>query len=411
MIEWLQGRGRHNSPDRSEGTRLPQIGIIDEVDPLKVAAIWGPVGAEAVLAQLHPTDVSLFHGSMNVIEARREAFDFEAALREAGVKVVRVRDRLAEVLPPLKLDFEQVFSAMVAKADGVKSQFGRQGDCRGLIEELLRQDVAAYGEQQALALNWHLSVVPPIPLGNVMYARDQMNVLFDWRVKAAMARPIRGPEVALYDRVYEEILPSGNGVVSMRNSETFEGGDAYIHDGTVYIGVGARTTFGAALHIYEALREDLEQWGYKFVIVEDTDFKSRPAQEQMDFMHLDTFSNPIGRKQIAVCAREAARRMVTVISSDSEGHIRLQRTGKSFLEYLEAQGDRIVDVPPEEQRNFGCNFLTVNPGLIFVPTAQNGTTNRLLEAAGKRVVHVPLEESTKGWGAAHCMTGQLRRGG
>ena len=33
----------------------------------------------------------------------------------------------------------------------------------------------------------------------------------------------------------------------------------------------------------------------------------------------------------------------------------------------------------------------------------------VLEKLGKKVVHTDLFESTRGYGAAHCMTGRLRR--
>ena len=229
-----------------------------------------------------------------------------------------------------------------------------------------------------------------------------------------MAKDIRKPEVPLYELVYNTHLPAHN-PIRIPPGETFEGGDAYVHQGHVWIGVGTRTTFGAALKIYEALRDDLDRYGVKFAVIQDENPFDRPFSQQQDFMHLDTFSNPTGRKDIAVCIEEASRRKVLLIES-MKGNTIIKNTGLSFIDYLEyvVQEDDIVVISKDEQQAFGCNFLLLGEyhnrrTVILEPLESNTDTNNQLRRLGKEIVPTNLYQSTRGYGAAHCMTGQLLR--
>src|SRR3989344_1560678 len=162
-----------------------EIGIFDEADPLQTAAIWGPVGAEAVLAQCYPLEISLFYQSFNVVAARQESLGYATALQEHGVRVLMIRDLLAEAIQPHSLIKDQVVSDMIRKARTTQDLHGtsvpEDGD---LIAELVEQDINRYGEEAALILNQTLSILPNLPLGNCIYARDQMNELLETRVRS-----------------------------------------------------------------------------------------------------------------------------------------------------------------------------------------------------------------------------------
>lgn len=392
---------------------LSKIGIYDETDRLKKAAIWGEVGAEVVLTQLYPPHISLFNGEMDIRKAREEVKHFTRTLIQSGVEILQIRDRLAEILSPKKsLNTDKLLKAFVTKTKKDKLKYGNKELDRKHIEILdwlLREDIARYGESRALTLNWILSIAQSLPLGNSIYARDQMNVILGRMIRSAMKEQIRQPEVILYNRVYKE-LGLASGIVSIPNSETFEGGDAFVHAKTVYIGVGTRTSFGAAKHIYEALKKDLNEAEYKFVVVEDEEARSRSHHDEMSFMHLDTFFNPVGKNEVVVCDREASKKTVKILITDNKGNTQVLSTGKSFVQYLKDEGQKIIIVPPSEQQNFGCNFLTISRNTVIVPDINNTRTIEALEKAGKQVIRVPLAESTEGYGAAHCMVGQLIRG-
>jgi len=398
---------------RSELESFRNLGIYDENHRLRAAATWGRIGAEAVLAQLYPPDISLFYDSMNVLRARDEAGKFKDTLENHGVAVVSVRDTLAKILPQKPfLTRELILQQLLDKAISIQTTYGtyHQG-LDEIMEELLRLDIQGYGEEAALSLNYFLSIAPPLPLGNSIFARDQSNVILGQRIQSAMARPIRKKEVALFDMVYRQLgMEADNDKLAapyrLPRGETFEGGDAYVHDGVVYIGVGVRTTWGAVKAIRDALKEELAETGFDFVAVADPDAATRSFREQMDFMHLDTFSTPIGSRQMLVCEEETTRRQVYKVSEDGK----VIYTGCNFLDFLRREGNEVLVIPRAEQQAFGVNLLAIDDKTMLVPSDVNTKAITGLKQAGKEIVNLNLEQSTKGYGAAHCMTFQISRG-
>lgn len=485
--------------------------IESETDRLDATVLWGPPGIESFLAQLYPDKISLFFDYMNVQKARNEAVVYQKTLDKFGVKTVFARDLLAE-----KIDAGKVAEAVekerpISEDFLTNSKFDRQKTIdiicyaaerlmngfypnqvtdvnkklyQDIIASLIDADIERYGEQEALALNYLLSVDPNLPMGNLIYARDQMNIVFGKRIRASMKKDIRQPEINLYDLIYhevdnhDEILISeepdeqfykelkqtpGLEKIKIPERDTFEGGDLYIHNNTVYIGVGARTTMGAAIKIYEAIKEEMTEKGYKMAIVYDEDAQTRPDNEQMNFMHLDTWSYIVGENEIELYVNEAQRRKVFVL--DPRKNTKLPEfTGKNFEEYLKDKDYTILSIQEEDQQEFGCNNLFLGtfadqelsmltdergyiyPGeidglffpipykqfklgdvpevsvmmpenshnksehdLIIIPLETNKDTITKLLNVGKTLVFVPLIESTRGYGAAHCMTGQWRR--
>lgn len=405
-------------PETENRPHFP-VGIYEETDPLKTAAVWGTVGTEAVLAQLYPPDQSLFFDRMDVPQARVESSEFVTRLEGHGVNVIQVRDQLARLLPPLAVPREEMIHRLHQRAGDIQQMFGRTDakDARAIdetLEFLFDLDIERYGLEAAAAINQRVTLSPEIPMGNLMFARDQMNVILDTMVISNMRKPIRRPEVDLYRMVYKEMLGEDEQgeirhATQIPEHETFEGGDAYIHNGVIYVGVGPRTSLGGAVNIYNAIKPRLNELGMGFAIVEDRDTDHRPLRDQMDFMHIDTFSGPTGKSTVVLTEQEAERRQVSVLTSSSEGQVRIHDTGRSFAEYLEMQGDRILAIPAEEQQSFGCNFLMVDDTTALVPLECNGMINKELEASGKTVEQANLNEITRGYGAAHCITGQLQR--
>ena len=94
------------------------FGIYDESHPLKSAVIWGPIGAEAVLAQLFPEEKSLFFQTFDVPAARQESIDYQKTLESFGVHVISARDHLAKILGEVnfgeKLDKRRVESELLS---------------------------------------------------------------------------------------------------------------------------------------------------------------------------------------------------------------------------------------------------------------------------------------------------------
>lgn len=396
-----------------------KIGIYNETDRLSKAVIWGPLGIEAILAQIYPKDISLFYQDMNVLKAREEAYKFADKLKELGVEIISVRNTLAQILPLSKkpLEKEAVIEEILLKVKTIIKKYYQESkktlenkiNTEAQVKKLIEKDIELYGQQKALNLNKVLCLDTKYPLGNSIYARDQMNILLNTRFISNMKYPIRKPEVTLYEKAYKTILSKEIKSAAIPEGETFEGGDAYIHNNIIYIGVGPRTSKGAAEFIYKILKPQLDQYKLQFAIVEEEHPETRSNKDNMDFMHLDTFSGPIGDKQITVCKEEAEKRKVKFLETGNSSEVVTIDTGNNFLQHLQKQDDLVVVIPREEQQEFGCNFLALDENTLLLPLESNRVTNSRLQAAGKKLIFLGLKESTRGYGASHCMTGQLLR--
>lgn len=432
------------SEPREKLRQSPEIGIYDENDRLRRVAIWGPVGAEAVLAQIYPKDTSLFYDEMDVVIARREAEGFESALRSQGVEVHLMRDVLAQgYLPsdPRRTELatgttrDGLIKELSERAQGIfdkhylpdgrmkdTGEFPKDNDDMPIIKKvsyyqsaiatLVDMDIERYGLTEAVMLNTYLSLNQDLPMGNSIYARDQMNVILGTRFVSSMAREIRQKEVPTFEALYLGLgFEPG---VEMPDGETFEGGDAYVHNGIVYVGVGVRTSEGAAKHIYKTLKSNGQLdagKGFRFVMVKDVNIDTKTEDELQEFMHLDTFSNPIGANEMVVCEVETPNRHAIELTTGESGEL-IETDHGGFVDFLKSEGNEVYPVPIEAQKEFACNFLAIDGNTIFMADTQdeaNTKVSDMLEELGKTVMRIPLRESTRGYGASHCMTGQLLR--
>lgn len=432
------GASEHKAPNHD-------FGIYNETDRLTRAAIWGPVGAEALIAQLLPTSKSLFYATMDVPRAREEAKGFQKALEDSGVRITVVRDTFAKSLPIEEIEEKTVAGFRKAERDIYDLKNAILNKAHALVDEN-REELQAEIDQakadndpngrqriwplnleadldylfgadahhyqsvaRAVALNKALILDLNIPMGDAIYARDQMNVLLGTRFICSMAKDIRKAEIPIYEKIYGQLgIPPG---VEIPARETFEGGDAYVHDNVVYVGVGSRTTEGAARHIYKTLKPQLDALGYRFVMVRDMALDEETEEIKQQFMHLDTFSNPVGPKEMVVCEAGANRRRVIELTNNSTTGYAEETDRGTFIEFLEREND-VFRIPEEAQREFACNFLALDGNTIFMADTDcedNRAVSQFLRDLGKNVVQIPLRESTRGYGASHCMTGQLAR--
>lgn len=371
-----------------------KIGIYSETDRLRTAVVFGRPGVEALLAQVYPSNISLFQDQMDVIKAKGEVDNFMHTLTDQGIKVHTAKDFLVKSAPPKSHQKSAVLTALSERAKRAKKRYNiTVPHFSDTLAQLVDDEIENYGQDAALDFIVKTCLDPNPPLANIMYARDPMNILGEVRVVSRMTKYIRMPEIKLYEQFYQTGLGI-SGYQRLSHPNFFEGGDAYIHDQAVWIGTGCRTTVGAAHQIFDAVSPTLP--GYELLVVADEDWQQRPHNDQQDNMHLDTFSMPAGKKQIVVCEEEGLRRIV-------------KQTGKNFIKTLEERGQIVIVIPREEQQSFGCNFLMLDENTILIPRGDNTYTNNLLEQAGKKLIKVDLSECTKGYGAAHCMTGQLLR--
>jgi N-dimethylarginine dimethylaminohydrolase len=79
-----------------------------------------------------------------------------------------------------------------------------------------------------------------------------------------------------------------------------------------------------------------------------------------------------------------------------------------FLEYLMQIGINIIEVSPEEGRNYACNTLALEPGKILMLEGFENSRKKL-EKEGVDVIPVEMTEFIKAGGGPHCATAPLIR--
>lgn len=383
-----------------------QIGIYSEIDPLRSAALFGYPSIEILMSQFYPEEISLTLGTMDIMKARKETRRFINALTENGVSVYTVKDYLINSSPKTNKTKKQIYKSLTTKIKRLKDTYQKKvKNWEGILDFLIEEEIKQYSEPQALAFIENTCLIPNYPLANIIYARDSMNILLQTRVISNMKKIIRQPEIRFYESFYQQKLGLNN-YLKISDGETFEGGDAYTFNNTVFIGISSRTSINAALSIFQNIA--LYSPNFEFALVIDADWQSRPHSEQQDNMHLDTFSMPFSKDKLVVCEEEGLRRKVSLVKI-KDNVVKVISTGKNYIQFLEDRGIKVFVIPRKEQQSFGCNFLVLDNEKILIPREDNLFTNKLLEKAGKQLVKVDLSECTKGYGAAHCMTGQLLR--
>jgi N-dimethylarginine dimethylaminohydrolase len=79
-----------------------------------------------------------------------------------------------------------------------------------------------------------------------------------------------------------------------------------------------------------------------------------------------------------------------------------------FLEYLRRNGVRMIEVPPDEARDYACNIFALEPGKVLMLDGFEFTKTKL-EKEGVDVITVGMSEFIKIGGGPHCATSPLIR--
>lgn len=398
------------------------LGVFEETAPLKKVLMWGEPGAEAVLGILLPTSISHFQEPFDIIKARDEFRRSKRLLEDNGVEVILVKELLAKLL------FDQGFKttenmerikqrllykgnnyhkehpSTVSKDDSVNITGWPQWLEKTLDEDLEKYG-SPYGEEVAVGLNLLCSDRNgDLPLANLMYARDQSNLLGNTWVFSSMRHLIRQPEVDIYYSALSHAGILNNqdlDTVSVSGNGRFEGGDGIIHNNIVYVGAGGRTNKDGILQFAPSILKS----GRRLMVVFDSQ-RDTGELDEMDAMHLDTFWMPVGPDQVVSCSDEVCRReLLEVVSSN--GDLRFESRGW-FGDYLKTKD--IVPLTKDEQIHYAPNFLNLGNERVILSLSEGNSLTSELSKRGKTVMCAGLTQITKGYGGLHCMTAAIKRG-
>lgn len=352
------------------------MSIKSETGELKKVALFGPPGVESYLAQFYPPAHSLFFACFDIIKAREEFSGFAKLLMQNGVEVLDLKKAFAGSTNPSTICLEELADFLCAKVPAAD---------RRIVEHLLADDVALYGQQAAISLNNELSCAHEMPLGNIFFARDQSNMFIDSLVLGKMKYPIRKPEVAIIE---QSLLQCGYKADIKISDGSFEGGDGMVIKDNIYLGMGPRTNLTAIMQICSGLGN------IKYVRIPN----GNGWKSDMQIMHLDTFFMPVAQ-DTAIGSYEVLQKCSVVDMQSGQE--------EPFIDHFAKCGIKLLPIPLTEQANYAANLLVLGHGRVVVPSDYNPITTETLSKLGISVQSAGLSHLTNAVGAAHCMVLQL----
>lgn len=409
--------------------------ILDETHSLEEVMVWGEPGIEALLGQLLPQSRSLFRSYYEVPKARSEFASMSSLIESEGIKVIRAKDAVAELLqareiPELPASIHDLKLALHHKADSTFEQYrhAKQNDLTrdGLtdispidvynavkrdIDLILDEDISRYGEQGALRLNYLLSLSKPWPMANIFYGRDQSQALTDRIILSSLRWNIRKPEVRIFKDALHH-MGYGSALANIREG-TIEGGDVAMFKGYCFIGVGARTNMASVKEVYRQIGDSLKEYHIELIAVvnhqheEESNFFISPTSEHMQVMHLDMFWIPLTQDLVMAYTTELDHREVIRVWQE-KGRILTERLG-TFREFMSRIGVEIFEVAEAEQKNFATNLLNLGNKKVIAALSSNPRVNAELERRGFTVKYAELTKLVDGYGAVHCLTAPMKR--
>ena len=409
--------------------------ILDETHPLEEVMVWGEPGIEALLGQLLPQSRSLFRSYYEVPKARSEFVSMSALIQSEGIKVIRAKDAIAELLqareiPELPASIHDLKLALHYKADSTFEQYrhAKQNDLTkdGLtgispidvynevkrdINIVLEEDIAHYGEQGALRLNYLLSLSKPWPMANIFYGRDQSQALTNRIILSSLRWNIRKPEVRIFKDALHH-MGYGSALANIHEG-TIEGGDVAMFKGCCFIGVGARTSMNAVKEVCRQIGKSLKEHRIELIAVvnrqheEESNFFISPTSEHMQVMHLDMFWIPLTQDLAMAYTTELDNREAVRVWQE-KGRILTERLG-TFREFLKIIAVEIFEVDEAEQKNFATNLLNLGNKKVIAALSSNPRVNAELEKRGFTIKYAELTKLVDGYGAVHCLTAPVKR--
>lgn len=434
------------------------IGCSAEYDPIQIALVKLP-GREFSQGTILP-DSSLYEGSANLYNARKEHQNYKQQLARTGAQVYDV----AELLLQGAIDTEEnpvdgnALSELREQALASLQQMyrGVPEDEQKKVRNKLRLAVELKHPTELVDIilsrpehtihfrykkdpKYEGSIVEN-PLYNIMFCRDQMITTDKGVIIGAMKEEVRQCEISVMEFVLQKL---GIQPLYKIQKGTLEGGD-FIPAGKIgtgqtlaFLGQGLRTNAEA---IEELIENSATVFGYDYIAVVKDKFCS------MDQMHLDTYFNIVGRQRALVIQESAFTGNAPVVDlyehQQSGGYSPIPKQFR-FYPFLKEAGFELLEVPTIMQRNYGLNFLTVQENriigvdirkkqglreqlqafqqkydiqdpLLGTDFAKLGEDYRnLLEDFGIQNVEeslLPFTHLNRAYGGPHCLTQVLARG-
>ena len=407
--------------------KMPPLGAArqeHENEPAEVVIVCEPEGTSLMMGGLHPR-ASLYERPVNLEAAKAAHAEFRWVMREAGVKVLTVRDILSygvrsHMGARVDLELLAMRALSYTVAPGSVPEEFEEGDRAYLSDDYKRRVLEHMSINQlidTILINPTVQLSPSRrdtgftatysfqPLSNLVYTRDQQVTTCQGVVMCRLRSPQRQLEVDLMRFCFNKLgLPV---VGAIEAPGYLEGGDFFpCGRGLAMLGVGLRSNVEAAQQL---MSRDL--LGTDAMAVVRDDF-----EQSQDRMHLDCVFSILGDD---VCLmldemmgeESPTRRLVDEYRRAGPGQpYELVLEGVEFSKYVrEHRGFHIIPISGADQLLYGCNVL--NLGNSKVISVHAGTARQIVRDPRFRgdVQVIDFSPITSMYGAVHCSSQVVKR--
>jgi len=407
---------------------------LSPLDPITGLFVSSP-GSETAMALTLPPHISLFEtnapGNTSMVKAREDHDRMVEVFVGDGIEVCNVRPIIAEVLAnkaqPYLLNLHFIQSELMRRVEQYAAAYpdmhSNVPEIQAEVLSLLTKDIRTMGEAPALAITAALNrIMTPLgqfldfspqrpPTANLMFMRDTSHITPRNIGTHRMRWPIRQQEVVFAEMAFDA-LGLQYQKVGINDPDSIEGGDIMPMEfnDTLYslIGSAERTSWNAVLAWFEMHEACFSASGDGVIPI----ILQGPSNGTQDMMHTDTWVAQIAPGAVMHCGEITKQRQISILMR-KEGRIVKVPAGAANLEdWINKQADSVYDMTRQEQLAYAPNVLVNGASnkqtTVYITRDGTPEVTNFVSRHAASVVELAMNEITKAYGGAHCLTSEFR---